>query len=160
MRRCLIWTITIVLFIACYFTYSENNNDDSHLIFNDCIPLNDYSVSLEVTSGTLSSQSAEFILVNSSNMNVGYGDFYAIQMLIDGKWCNIEDAKPDYNLGLTIIPPGADISFFIDWSWPSAYGVLQNGHYRLLKTFSFYSKQDIACKESNNYYVYCEFDIN
>jgi hypothetical protein len=103
---------------------------------------------LKFTDGTLTPSGATFIIENNGDEEIAFGQMYAVQIYVKGKWYNIEEYV-DWTLELFTLFPNENYSFSADWT--QLYGILPLGKYRLIKEFSI-SHFPI--------YVACEFTIS
>ncbi len=113
------------------------------------------SVLLEVKEDTRTSKGATFIIKNNTEDDYSYGLPYSIEKFENKTWKELDTLTGEplsWDLIVFTIKAKEEAEINIDWS---AYGELQNGTYRLVK--SDFRKSNTS--ESRTYTLYAEFDI-
>lgn len=93
-------------------------------------------------------------ILNTTDMNILYGEYYDLQVLQDDKWYSLSYVID--NWGVPAIGFYAKKNIPSEWSvnWSRFHGVLAPGHYRLVK-----SVHDDAGIDDTKYYLAAEFTI-
>ena len=113
------------------------------------------SISLQVKEDTRTSKGATFIIKNNTEDDYSYGLPYSIEKFENKTWKELDTLTGEplsWDLIVFTIKTKEEAEINIDWS---AYGELQNGTYRLVK--SDFRKSNTS--ESRTYTLYAEFDI-
>ncbi len=113
------------------------------------------SISLQVKEDTRTSKGATFIIKNNTEDDYSYGLPYSIEKFENKTWKELDTLTGEplsWDLIVFTIKAKEEAEINIDWS---AYGELQNGTYRLVK--SDFRKSNTS--ESRTYTLYAEFDI-
>lgn len=108
-------------------------------------------VTMNIKEGTLSNKGVTLVIRDESDRKNVYGEDYRLQILKDGNWKNLPTkTNLDFtSIGYTI-NKGEVREFEVDWSF--TYGPLENGKYRILKSFG-------EPDECVNHYLSLEFTI-
>ncbi len=93
-------------------------------------------------------------ILNTTDMNILYGEYYDLQVLQDDKWYSLSYVID--NWGFPAIGFYAKKNIPSEWSvnWSGFHGVLVPGHYRLVK-----GVHDDAGSDDTKYYLAAEFTI-
>ena len=113
------------------------------------------SISLQVKEDTRTSKGATFIIKNNTEDDYSYGLPYSIEKFENKTWKELDTLTGEplsWDMIVFTIKAKEEAEINIDWS---AYGELQNGTYRLVK--SDFRKSNTS--ESRTYTLYAEFDI-
>ena len=113
------------------------------------------SISLQVKEDTRTSKGATFIIKNNTEDDYSYGLPYSIEKFENKTWKELDTLTGEplsWDMVVFTIKAKEEAEINIDWS---AYGELQNGTYRLVK--SDFRKSNTL--ESRTYTLYAEFDI-
>lgn len=121
-----ILTILVCGVIALGLTGCGTNSEDK---FNTDIIKKE--VSLSIKENTLTSAGVTLILKNASEVDVGYGNPYEIEIKKDGKWHKI-DAELNFNSPAYILKTNTEEE--IELNWENGYGKLSSGDYRVIKS--------------------------
>ena len=100
-------------------------------------------VDLVVVDGTVTSTSAEILLINETGFGMScYGDNYIrVQKEVDGAWYDLSA----YNIPVNSGGPwmfDADVEYRETVKWEPFYGTLSPGHYRIVKSCSVRTESD------------------
>lgn len=108
-------------------------------------------ISIIIKEGTLTNSSAT-IIINDSNSNHIFGEWFRIDERVNGKWQEVSHLTDDISwisIGYNV-NKDKTIELYEDWS--NIYGELDPGKYRIVK---YYILQNKIEKE----YIYAEFTI-
>lgn len=90
-----------------------------------------------------------YMLDNCSGRELNFGQDYSLQKECDGKWYVVEAKEPlAVTMQLLWIPNGSTDTYEINWE--TAYGVLPEGHYRIVKS---------VADDKQGYYLAGEFSV-
>jgi len=133
----------LLLFLAAC---ASNNTMLPHWeLTEDTLVTSDNSDELlfEIVDDTLTPSGATFIIKNTGDKEITFGQMYSVQIYIKNKWHKIE-IYTDWTLELFTLQPDETYSFDADWT--QLYGSLPNGKYRLIKEFSVsHFPMQVAC---------------
>ena len=147
-----ILTILLCGVMVLGITGCGTNKNEFDIGEKSSIEIVEKNISLSVKDGTLKNTGATFILKNSSDIDVEYGEPYEIEIKKDGEWHKI-------NVELNFILPAyilkSNTTKEIELKWENGYGKLASGEYRIIKGINI-EKEDETFEK---FYVSCEFTI-
>lgn len=90
-------------------------------------------LSFSVVPGSITPKGASFRLWHNTNAQIEYGSDFALQKLVDGKWCDLPFAIENgaFTMEAYNLPKGEPRTLEIQWGW--LYGELPPGEYRMVK---------------------------
>lgn len=145
MKKAVVPSIFSVIILFFLFKIYQNWSEVRHPSSNE----NDFS-DIVLTIDELSPHGATYSISNNGDYSVSYGYDYGIEIEKNGTWFPL---KHNDILALTVqleLRPGQSESLKCDWS--SAYGVLESGQYRLVKS--------VYDSNQTSFLINCEFTLN
>ncbi len=103
---------------------------------------------------TLTTRGMNVTIVNNTNNDAAFGDYYAIEKYTGGQWkklAYVTGTEPGWNDMTYIIEKGASAE--LNFYWADMYGELEKGEYRLEKLYI----ESLNSDQIN--YLYCYFQI-
>jgi hypothetical protein len=98
----------------------------------------------KIAEDTLTNSGATFIIENTGDEELSFGQMYSLQKYIKNKWYKIEKYT-DWTAELFTLQPDENYSFDADRT--QTYGLLPPGRYRLIKEFSVsHFPMQVACE--------------
>ena len=99
--------------------------------------------------------SAHLEILNTTDMNIVYGDYYDLQMLQDGQWYSLSYLIDNWAFTAIGYEPKKNIpsEWYVDWTY--FHGVLASGQYRIVKDFHVSKNEG----DYTEYYMAAEFVI-
>lgn len=105
--------------------------------------------------------SADFTITNLSSRLLQYGMDKTLEKEVDGTWYQV-NMKTNYSwsdVALTLYS-GGQVSVTVNWGEYGSYKELSSGHYRLIKSFDFYTIDDSGFDHYEGiFYLACEFEV-
>ncbi|WP_148269902.1 immunoglobulin-like domain-containing protein [Desulfitobacterium dehalogenans] len=111
-------------------------------------------VIMTIKKGTVPTTKLTVTIVNNSNNECTYGDFFDLEKKINRIWYKVPvSIEGDY--GFHLIGYGVSPGYAREWTvdWSHLYRALEAGDYRIIKGVS-------GTEEYTNYYLAAEFTIN
>ncbi|MBR2061823.1 MAG: hypothetical protein IJ969_00725 [Anaerotignum sp.] len=92
-------------------------------------------ITMTVDKETITPEGASFLLLQTTELDIQYGDDYKLQKLEGSQWVDVPIIIDDYAFHAIAyeLPKDKPQTLEIDWAW--LYGSLPAGEYRLVKEF-------------------------
>lgn len=119
------------------FEMVENNNYESIATISAYFVLSDFDVIMAVKENNSDSKGATLVLTNISEYEYNYGEHYTIEKKSEDNWENVDTVIQNYAFHDIGYGLGAKQTLEIDVNWEWLYGELDEGKYRITKSFSF-----------------------
>lgn len=101
-------------------------------------------ISMEIVEGTLTNTGATIVITDLSGEDNTYGEWYRIDRMENGKWYELEDiVNGDVSWHMVGYSVGEDNKLTMDVKWEWLYGPLDNGKYRIVKSFISENPYDV-----------------
>lgn len=113
-------------------------------------------ITMTVDEETITPEGASFLLLQTTEMDIQYGEDYKLQTFDGNTWNDVPTIINNYAFHAiaNALPQGEPETLEIDWTW--LYGSLPDGEYRLMKEFmDFRGPGDF-----DNYTIAAAFSIN
>lgn len=136
--------------ILCCLVVLTACNKESNIYEASNIVVTDHDVSLLIKDGSLSNTQVTLVLENKSEQNLGYGEYYEIEIKKNDAWYSINVELTFLDILYTM---ESNQSQELEINWEDSYGALSAGEYRILKKVMF---MDDNFEE---FYVAAEFTI-
>lgn len=91
--------------------------------------------------------SANIVIKDTNSEPYVYGQWYAIEKQIDGKWYELTKLTNDFGFNEMGYKPNEKNEVYFETKWDWLYGKLNKGNYRIIK-------------QANEKYISIEFNIN
>ena len=91
--------------------------------------------------------SANIVIKDTNSEPYVYGQWYAIEKQIDGKWYELTKLTNDFGFNEMGYKPNEKNEVYFETKWDWLYGELNEGNYRIIK-------------QANEKYIAVEFNIN
>lgn len=99
-------------------------------LYSDIVIWPPEDVFLTMAENSLTPGGADFYLKNDGDKTYIYGDFYLIQVKLDGEWFTLDDGADAYTLVGYSLAPGEEV--LLQKTWGDYYGQLPPGEYRFV----------------------------
>lgn len=92
-------------------------------------------ITMTVDTETLTPEGASFLLLQTTDLNIQYGDDFKLQTLNGSQWEDVSTVieNDGFHSIAYKLPENEPKTLELDWTW--LYGSLPAGEYRLVKTF-------------------------
>lgn len=92
-------------------------------------------ITMTVDAETLTPEGACFLLLQTTDLSIQYGEDYKLQILNGSQWSDVPTTIENYGFHAIAyeLPRNEPKTLELDWAW--LYGTLPAGEYRLVKEF-------------------------
>lgn len=114
-------------------------------------------VTISVDADSVTPEGASFLLLQTTDLDIQYGEAYALQTLTDGAWTDVPTilAEGDYGFHCIayLLPKDTPQTLTVNWEW--LYGSLPAGDYRFCTEYMDFR----GTGDFTNYPLTAEFTI-
>ena len=133
------WILSFSLLLALLFSACAPKQEE---IPEEKVAALPAGIAMTVDTETITPEGASFLLLQTTDMELQYGEAYTLQSLQDHQWIDVPTIIEEYGFHdiAHILPKDTPQTLEIDWAW--LYGALPSGNYRLVKEFTDFRSSD------------------